>query len=222
MTDEPGRDPERQVVHRDYTNLSSLYDITRMGRARIIIGYRGNNVVVPIPDTYEEALKVAFHQLSGYIRSDNWNVNSRYKDAYFLYATPTTTSEPAKLLPDYWNLIVRDGDFLTLCFRSDSEISERNRTVKYIELLHSPSPSAHDRVRMGSVITFPWPASYNAATLTAKTLFYGSKQLSEIFLFVKKGPLEQWRGIDSKVHDHDWKLLTAVNDKEVEIGVWGY
>ncbi|KAF8890265.1 hypothetical protein CPB84DRAFT_1401422 [Gymnopilus junonius] len=222
MTDQPGKDPERPGVQKDYSTLSGIYKEMSLLPGTIIISVNYSlrqQVVVPLPRSYQAAIKIALHQLSEYI--DSVLPGQELRNAYFRYRPSKPAyeiSEPpwAELPPEYWN-IVRDGDMLMLVFRPVSEISRRKKTVKYVELLQDPS----NGVRRGSVIIFPRPKSYDVSRLVVQSLFYEDRQMSNISLFMKKESFEQWEEVNPNMRDKDWNAMMERSSGEVEIGVWG-
>ncbi|KAF8890264.1 hypothetical protein CPB84DRAFT_1784939 [Gymnopilus junonius] len=182
------------------------------------------NIMSPYPcQTHMKwlAMKIALHQFGKYIRDTRKYFNKdelQLNSAYFLYSMPHS-ARCVEFPPEYWNEIVQNRDILQLSFRSTSESNEQDKTVKFSQLLHARSGG----VRVEDVVTFPWPGSYDAARLASKSFFYEDKQVSEIYLYIKTDPMgssNPWKKVDPNTSDKDWIALT--NDKEVEIGVWGF
>ncbi|KAF8890262.1 hypothetical protein CPB84DRAFT_1784931 [Gymnopilus junonius] len=209
MTHQPGNvDPEPpQAGDEDYTTLQSVHNVQ-------------HQVVVPMPKSYETAMKIALHQLGRYIYL---KPGSELHDAYFQYKSSRPaydTAVWADLPRQYWTHIVRDEDMLLLCTEPSSEMLARKRMVKYVELLERPSEGV--RVQMRRAITFPWPRSYCEARLVAQTLFHESRQMSEINLFMRKEPSGPWLAVGSNISEYHWDAMNKGDGEKVEMGVWGY
>jgi len=217
MTDQPGKDPDPRAVQETHkATLESLYANTNYP-GRIFIRTSNPNsgvidVVVPRPQSYEAALTIAFHQLGDRIYVDP---GTSLQDAYFEYRIPVSDFSNgyrwAKLPRECWTRIVHDGDHLQLCFKKVSNEKPTRTTVKFVELHEIPNSQ-------GRVISFPRPGSYAVAKLVANILFYESKSVSPIMLFLKEKekPFERWRVVKSDITEKDWMAAT----EDVEIGVY--
>ncbi|KAF8890273.1 hypothetical protein CPB84DRAFT_1749111 [Gymnopilus junonius] len=133
MTDQPGKDGDSEVGQQT-TPLRRLYDDTIPPR-KILISVPDNeqkehHLVVPIPNSYDAALAIAFDQLGEYFLKE---AKLLLEAAYLEYGMKSIDGSPvwAKLPPEFWKEIVKDGDHLKLCVKPavDSDEASIERPI---------------------------------------------------------------------------------------------
>ncbi|KAF8890263.1 hypothetical protein CPB84DRAFT_1784934 [Gymnopilus junonius] len=224
------------------SSLRVLYDHT-ISHTKVVISVldkdkREHHVVVPVPKSYEAALAIAFDQLGEYI--PNFKPGSLLMEgAYFEYGLKSITGTAvwAKLPPEFWNEIVKDGDQLRICVASprirtvmpaagwsqstfvDPNSGPIKRMARFVQLVHKPSKN-RGYIRIGRTALVPEPKTYKIAKDIACSTFYQGRHMKAMELYVKLR--DNWEEVRGGTSSQDWKyLMESSGAQDVEIAVWG-
>jgi hypothetical protein len=205
VKDQSGKDPE---IGQEVMDLRKLYDDV-LPPGKVIISVTDKDLVdhhaiVPIPKSYEAAMAIAFDQLGEHIATIK---EPLLKDVYFKYSVRCPSGEVvwAKLAPEFWKEVVKDGDQLKL-FRKLPYLLAK--IVKF---------GWKSRAEVLDFMTAPLPKTYQDAKRLALATFYPQHPTTDISLFLRIGT--QWVTADSHEEGNWMRLVAEVDKKDVYIPI---